>query len=90
MPRTHGYSPKGQRGYGTHDWQGHKRMNVIGALREKAMLTVCAFQETINSDIFHAWIVIELKWIHDKALQRKHRCDIDTLFKLLDPVNNSV
>jgi hypothetical protein len=33
MPRTHGYSLKGQRCYGKHDWGAKGRMNAIGALR---------------------------------------------------------
>lgn len=132
MPRTHGYSPKGQRCYGTHDWPVHKRTNVIGALQNNDLITLCAFQGNIDSKIFDAWVAqdllpklpessvivmdnaafhkpldiqqriqqaghsleylpayspdlnpIELKWAHAKALRRKYRCDIDTLFKTL-------
>ncbi|GAO97724.1 hypothetical protein Cva_00363 [Caedimonas varicaedens] len=32
MPRTHGYSPKGKRCEGIHDWGAKGRTNVIGAL----------------------------------------------------------
>ena len=32
MPRTHGYSMKGTRCYGTHDWGAKGRINAIGAV----------------------------------------------------------
>ena len=32
MPRTHGYSSKGQKCYGLQDWGAKGRTNVIGAL----------------------------------------------------------
>ncbi|WP_205411517.1 MULTISPECIES: IS630 family transposase [Candidatus Fukatsuia] len=60
MPRRYGYSPKGQRCYGQHNWQARGRTNIMGALLEKALLTVCAFTSNINSDIFHAWITQDL------------------------------
>ncbi|WP_440867273.1 transposase [Symbiopectobacterium purcellii] len=31
-PRTHGYSPKGQRCFGLKNWGARGRTNVIGAL----------------------------------------------------------
>ena len=60
MPRTHGYSLKGTRCYGVHDWGAKGRTNVIGALLGKALLTVCLFQTTINTDIFNAWVIQDL------------------------------
>ena len=47
MPRTHGYALKG-------------RTNAIGALLEKALLTVGLFTVNINADIFTAWVVQDL------------------------------
>ena len=37
MPRTHGYSLKGERCYGKHDWGAKGRTNAIGALVGKAI-----------------------------------------------------
>ena len=54
MPRTHGYSYKGERCYGTHDWQAKGRINVIGALLGKNLLCTALFQGNINSNVFHA------------------------------------
>lgn len=40
MPRTHGYSLRGQRCPGKHDWNARGRINVIGALLAGALLIV--------------------------------------------------
>lgn len=56
MPRTHGYSLKGQRCYGTHDWGAKGRTNAIGALIGKKLLTVSLFEQNINADIFVSWV----------------------------------
>ena len=32
MPRTHGYSKKGKRCFGTHDWHAKARINAIGVI----------------------------------------------------------
>jgi transposase len=60
MPRKHGYAPKGQPCYGSHDWHAKGRTNVIGALWGKTLLTACLFDTSINSDVFHAWITKDL------------------------------
>lgn len=60
MPRTHGYSTKGERCYGRRDWHNKGRLNAIGAVLSFAFLTVCLFDGNINSDIFHAWLVQDL------------------------------
>lgn len=60
MPRTHGYTPRGKRCFGVKDWQAQGRINVIGALLGVTLLTASLFECTIDSDIFHAWIVQEL------------------------------
>ena len=60
MPRTHGYSPKGERCYGTHDWGAKGRTNVIGALLNGQLLTVSLFETTINTEIFNAWVMQDL------------------------------
>jgi transposase len=60
MPRRYGYAPRGQRCYGTHDWHSKARTNVIGALIGACLLTVCLFENSINSDVFHSWIKEDL------------------------------
>ena len=60
MPRTHGYSRKGQRCYGSHDWGAKARTNVIGALHEGKLLTVALFESTINTFVFNAWVIQDL------------------------------
>lgn len=59
-PRTHGYSVKGQRCYGVHDWHPSKRTNVIGALVDKSLLTVSIFECNVNTAIFNAWVEQDL------------------------------
>lgn len=130
MPRTHGYAPKGQRCFGTHDWHARGRTNVIGALLGTSLLTACLFQCNIDSDVFHGWLTqdllpklppgtvlvmdnatfhkrddtkeaiinadhileflpsyspdlnpIEHKWAQAKAIRRREKCEIHTLFK---------
>lgn len=60
MPRTHGYSVKGQRCYGYHDWGAKGRTNVIGALLAGTLLTISLFQTTINTNIFTCWVEQDL------------------------------
>jgi transposase len=60
MPRTHGYSSKGSRCFGIHDWGAKGRTNVIGALFAGVLLTVSLFQTTVNTAIFNAWVIQDL------------------------------
>jgi hypothetical protein len=60
MPRTHGYSKKGHRCYGIHDWGAKGRTNAIGALIGATLLTVSLFESTINSEVFTAWVKQDL------------------------------
>lgn len=60
MPRTHGYSKRGDRCYGTHDWGAKGRTNAIGALVGATLLTVSLFESTINSEVFTAWVQQDL------------------------------
>ena len=60
MPRTHGYSLRGVRCFGTHDWGAKGRTNVIGALLGSVLLTVSLFQTTINTAVFNAWVIQDL------------------------------
>jgi transposase len=60
MPRTHGYSIRGQRCYGIHDWGARGRTNAIGAIIGNKMLTVGLFDFNINTDIFNGWVKEDL------------------------------
>jgi transposase len=60
MPRTHGYSLKGSRCYGSRNWGAGGRTNVIGALLEHSLLTVSLFDGTINSATFESWLEQDL------------------------------
>ena len=54
MPREYGYSDKGSRCYGVHDWHAKGRVNVIGAIMGMTFLTLSMFNSSINSDVFYA------------------------------------
>ena len=58
--RSHGYLLKGHRCFGQHNWNEKGRVNAIGALLEKVLLTVCLFTGSINSDIFCEWVKQDL------------------------------
>ena len=60
MPRTHGYSPRGQRCVGIHDWGAKGRTNVIGALFQGLLLTVSLFYSSINTEVFTQWVIDDL------------------------------
>ncbi|MBL4822322.1 MAG: transposase [Colwellia sp.] len=60
MPRTHGYSKKGLRCYGMHDWQAKDRVNVIGAIVGTLFLTLSVFTCYVNSDVLYAWLTQDL------------------------------
>ena len=59
-PRTHGYAPRGSRCWGKQNWQAKGRVNAIGALVGKQLLTVCLFDSTIDSEVFHGWMTQDL------------------------------
>lgn len=130
-PRIYGYSRKGKRCYGVHDWGARGRTNAIGALLNGVLLTVSLFQSTIDTITFTSWVEqdlipklppksvvimdnasfhkgkqmkkfiedaghilfylptyspdlnpIEKKWAQSKAVRRRERCDVDTLFQI--------
>ena len=56
MPRTHGYSKRGDRCFGTHDWHSKGRVNAIGAIIDFVFVAVGLFNSSINSDVFYAWL----------------------------------
>ena len=80
MPRTHGYSKKGERCVGKHDWGAKGRTNAIGALLGKDLLTL--FDCNINTDAFSAWIKqgllpqfpVRSVLVMDNAAFHKNKC----------------
>lgn len=56
MPRTHGYSLKGERCYGKHDWGAKGRTNVIGALIGATLLAVGLLAGSVNTTVFTCWV----------------------------------
>ena len=60
MPRRHGYSLLGTRGFGPQNWGAKGRTNVIGALLSGFLLTVTLFMGNVNSELFLAWVTQEL------------------------------
>lgn len=60
MPRNYGYSIKGTRCQGVHDWGSRSRTNVIGALIGKVLLTVMLIQANIDTAVFSQWIECDL------------------------------
>ena len=56
MPRTHGYSLKGERCYGTHDWGAKGRTNVIGALIGSTLVAIGLLTGSVNTDVFKTWV----------------------------------
>ena len=60
MPRTHGYAAIGALCVGTCDWHARGRINVIGALIGKFLLTVALFDQNVDADTFYSWTVDDL------------------------------
>lgn len=60
MPRTHGYSTRGERCYGKKDWHAKGRVNAIGATINNKLITASLFKSNIDSDIFYAWLTQDL------------------------------
>jgi transposase len=60
MPRTHGYSLRGRRCYGSHNWGARGRTNAIGALLGKDLLTVALLEGTVDTEVFTCWLQQDL------------------------------
>lgn len=60
MPRIRGYSQRGTRCYGKHDWGSKKITNAIGALIGKVLLTVTLLNCSIDKEIFTCWVKHDL------------------------------
>jgi len=60
MPRTYGYSPKGQCCFGKKAWGNKGRTNVIGALLNKQLLCCATINGNVDTDVFHSWITQQL------------------------------
>lgn len=60
MPRTHGYAPRGKACRGEQNWNAKGRVNIIGALAGKTLLTLALFDVKINADIVFQWLKQEM------------------------------
>ena len=70
MARTHGYSPRGKRCFGTADWGAKGRLNVIAALLAGALLTVGVTTDNVDADVFNLWIeqdLFSINWLKPPA-----------------------
>ena len=56
MPRTHGYSIKGQRCYGKHDWGAKGRTNAIGALIGSTLVAIGLLTGSVDTSVFTCWV----------------------------------
>lgn len=56
MPRTHGYSLKGKRCYGKHDWGSKGRTNAIGALIGSTLVAIGLLAGSVDTDVFTCWV----------------------------------
>ena len=56
MPRTHGYSIKGHRCYGKHDWGSRGRTNVIGGLLDSTLIAVGLLTGSVDTSVFTCWV----------------------------------
>ncbi|WP_051940604.1 transposase [Stenoxybacter acetivorans] len=54
--RTRGYLAKETHCYGVFDWHKKVRTNAIDALLNNQLLAVALVDNTINSDVFYAYI----------------------------------
>ena len=54
---THGYAAIGALCVGICYWHARGRINVIGALIGKLLLTVGLFNQNVDAEIFYGWTV---------------------------------
>lgn len=59
-PRTHGYTEKGKRCYGTKDWHARGRINAIGAILDFEFVAIDLWDCYIDSDVFYQWLTKSL------------------------------
>ena len=56
MPRIQGYSIKGHRCYGKHDWGSRGRTNVIGGLLDSTLIAVGLLTGSVDTSVFTCWV----------------------------------
>ena len=56
MPRTHGYSPIGDRCYATQDWNAKGRKNVIAGMFKISLIGCGIVEANIDTAVFNTWI----------------------------------
>lgn len=59
-PRDRGYSLKGTKCYAAKDWHAKGRINVVGAITNFKLFSVCLFDCNIDADVFYQWLTREL------------------------------
>lgn len=90
MPRLYGYSEIGKRCYDTKKWREKGRINVIGALHNKDLITQSLFDCSVDSDVFHAWVVEDLL---PKLSLLRQKCIIvmdNATFHIRQDIQNSI
>ena len=56
MPRTHGYSARGKRCFGTHNWNAKGRKNVIAALSGSSLIGCGIVDGNVDIAVFNTWV----------------------------------
>jgi transposase len=56
MQRTHGYSTKVERCYGTHDFGAKGKTNAIGALIGSTIIAIGLISGSVNTEVFICWV----------------------------------
>ena len=56
MPRTCGYSMKGELCYSKYDWGAKGRTKGVGALVGKVQLTVVLLSGSVDTEVFTCWV----------------------------------
>ncbi len=55
--RPYGYAQRGHQCFGTYNWQLKNQTNAIGAIHDHQLFAVGLYDSSIDSGIFHSWVV---------------------------------
>ncbi|WP_201558978.1 transposase, partial [Psychrobacter sp. 72-O-c] len=55
--RPYGYAQKGHHCFGIYNWQLKNQTNAIGAIHNNQLFAVGLYDSSIDSGIFHSWVV---------------------------------
>ena len=56
IPRIHGYSIRGERCYGSHDWNAKGRKNVSAALSGASLIGCGIVECNVDTTVFNTWV----------------------------------